>query len=217
MLLAMRHIDRSAMGVLLSSATEAFGQRTRMAELLGFEHLQENAFDNVCANDGYIAVYSALQSVGLTLGGLVRDMEGYLSAVNLADEAYFTAIRDTHARCIDTVDKASSVIRSMAGNILGGLATPNDTVQGGTWQIAGLEIFEPALRAIKRFSTLIQTVAQAGPGNRGFEGQDQAEREAVLSSMRRQTGAIANRVQRADHVLALAVDGFVALKERATS
>ncbi len=215
MSLAMRHIDRSAMGVQSLSVAEEPRRRERMSELLGFERLHENAYDNVHASDGYVAVYSALQSVGATLGALVRDMEGRFSATGSEDEQWSSAVRETHARCIDTVDRASMVIRHMNGAALGGFAMPEDAFQEGGRQIAGLEIFEPALRAIKRFSALIQVIGKSDLPKGQIEEHNQAEREAVLSNMRRQTGAIANRVQRADHVLAIAVDGLIALKERA--
>ncbi len=226
MTLAMRQIDRSPMGTVAAPHAEIANPRERMAELLGFERLQDNVIDGVLAIDGYLAVQSALQTMALALNRLGADfMRNPPWTDRLGDRA--EAIQDLQSQSALAARKAAKVIVVIAeAAVSTGTIRPDAAAQ-----IAGLEAFEPGLRAVRRFTALIQPTG----GENGIETaspngllsttaqkdsftltQDQADiveanrREAGLASLRRHTGAVINRMRWADQTLAAAVDGLIA-------
>lgn len=71
---ALRMVDQSAMGAAAITTTGFPIDRPRMAELLGFARVQENAYGCIAAADGTTGVYAALKVMFLNVGRFVQDL-----------------------------------------------------------------------------------------------------------------------------------------------
>jgi argininosuccinate lyase len=72
--LAYDHADRSSMGAAAITTTGFPLDRRRVADLLGFERVQENAYGCIAACDYTTGAYAALKLLFLGLGRFVQDL-----------------------------------------------------------------------------------------------------------------------------------------------
>ena len=120
--------NRSPLGAAAFAGTPFDVDRERVAELLGFDGVLENAMDAVSARDFCLEAASALATLGTTLSGLTTDL------IEFAEDGY-VEIDDAYASTSSIMPQKKNpdtleLVRATAGDANAGLAGLLTTLKG---------------------------------------------------------------------------------------
>jgi argininosuccinate lyase len=172
LLLAHDQLDASSMGAAAITTTGFPIDRERVASLLGFARVQENAYGCIAASDAYAGAYAALQVLALNLGRFVQDLAmrtsfevGHLIVPDAFVQVSSIMPQKRNPVAIEHLRLLSSLAAGRAGAILTALhntpfADMNDSE--GEVQGAGYEAFDSALRALNLLDGLVRVIEVDG-------------------------------------------------------
>jgi argininosuccinate lyase len=120
--------NRSPLGAAAFAGTPFDVDRERVADLLGFEGVVENATDAASARDFLVETTGAVATLATTLSGLAEDVVGFASKdhVDLADDYASTSSIMPQKKNPDTLE----LVRGRTGDATAGLSGLLTTLKG---------------------------------------------------------------------------------------